>query len=114
TYLSPNAPLQLALSSLLATRQEFCAQVLWRLTTNLNVLDLRVGPAGDWTRRLCEGGWNAIVQATARAKESDACIRLLRDGTLAYSGGFYGLDCRSVVLSLLVSSEQIELAKHGF
>src|SRR5262249_18417736 len=110
TYLSANAPLQLALPSLLATRKEFRAQLLGRLSANLSGPDLlRVGTAADWTRLIVEGGWTGIVQTAKNAMEGDVTASLLRDGTLAHPGDFYGLDRGSVVLSLLVSRAEIQL-----
>src|SRR5262249_22308393 len=69
TYLSPNAPLRLALGRLLPTRQAFQSQVLTRMRENLAEIDRRLSSAGRWSRLDVEGGWSAVLTQAGAGPE---------------------------------------------
>jgi alanine-synthesizing transaminase len=107
TYLSMNAPLQLALSALLGTRHGFQAQLLQRARANLAELDRQVEAGAIAERLALEGGWNAVVRWRAprgNPSHRDAEIeRMLARGLLVHPGHFYDFAADGhLVLSLLV------------
>jgi len=103
TYLSVNAPLQLGLAALLATRSGFQEQVLRRLRVNL----VAVGGAGLEGAALgplvVEGGWQLILKSQNRRSDECQANALLEErGVRVHPGDFYGLSgSPSLVLSLL-------------
>jgi aspartate/methionine/tyrosine aminotransferase len=118
TYLSLNAPVQLALPTLLETRHGFQRQVIERVRANVAEIDRQLGVRNSlseqedgcarllrgtaWTRLEFEGGWCAILRAEAAAKEA-ACLAqtLLDEGVCVHAGGFYGLSPSSLAIMLL-------------
>jgi alanine-synthesizing transaminase len=118
TYLSLNAPMQLALPTLLETRQGFQRQVIERVRANVAEIDrqladgncspeeedcsARLRRSAAWTRLELEGGWCAVLRAEAVAKEAAGLAQtLLDEGVCVYAGGFYGLRPSDVVLTVL-------------
>jgi len=98
TFLSMNAPAQLALPVWLGGRQAIVGQITERVLENLAVIDQR-------TIALIpvEAGWSAILRFPQSAG-SDVAERLVREaGVVVHPGSFYGIaDLRCVVVSLIV------------
>jgi alanine-synthesizing transaminase len=97
TFLSVNAPMQIALPDWLAGRQRIQGQILERVRRNLGAAQrsrlevLRV-----------EAGWSAILRLP-QVGERDAAEFLLREaGVVVHPGAFYGIpESGRVVVSLL-------------
>ncbi len=91
TYLSMNAPIQLALPAMLDERKNIQPQLLERVRTNLCGTRSR-----SWQRRSSchrlevEGGWYAILRVPARGSDEDLAIALLSEkNVLVQPGHFY-------------------------
>ena len=102
TFLSMNAPVQLALPQWLRSSGEIQAQIRNRVRSNLTVL-LELG-----LRVLqVEAGWSAIVCTSPTLADDEPHLALLRQGVVVHPGSFYGMSERNrVVVSLLVPTEQ--------
>ncbi len=85
TYLSMNAPLQLALPAMLDERRTIQPQLLERVRTNLAELDSQLSAQKLCHRLEVEGGWYAILRVPARGSDEDLAIALLEPGKCADS-----------------------------
>jgi alanine-synthesizing transaminase len=103
TYLSLNAPVQLAAQVLLDQRHQVQPVVLARVRTNLAELDRQLAGHPACTRLLVDGGWYAILRVPARGTDEDLAIRLLREtGVSVHPGHFYDFPGEGhLVLSLI-------------
>ena len=105
TFLSMNAPVQLALPSWLAGRAAIQAQILERVRANLATL---TGLAAAHPGRLqvleTDAGWSAVLSLPGCAGEPDCAERLARErGVIVHPGAFYALpEANRVVVSLIV------------
>lgn len=101
TFLSMNAPVQLALPQWLRSSGDLQAQIRSRVRENLNVL-LELG-----LRVLqLEAGWNAIVCTSPVLTDGEPHLALLQEGVVVHPGSFYGMSERNrIVISLLVATE---------
>lgn len=108
TYLSMNAPVQLALPLLLEQRRGFQAQVLRRLKKNIAELDRQLATQSSCSRLLLEGGWYAVIRLAASHDDEEFALRLLEiKHVYVHPGHFYDFSVRNcVVLSLLTPEEQ--------
>jgi alanine-synthesizing transaminase len=90
TYLSMNAPLQLATPLLLAQRKQIQPQLLDRVQSNLQELDLALSRQKTCGRLVVEGGWYAVLRVPVTRSDEDLCIDLLRKkSVLVHPGHFY-------------------------
>jgi alanine-synthesizing transaminase len=90
TYLSMNAPIQLALPTFLDQRHSFQKQVLTRVKRNLGELDRQLTLRKACTRLEIEGGWYAIVRVPATRTDDDLAVDLLtKRGIYVHPGHFY-------------------------
>ena len=90
TYLSMNAPLQLALPAMLDERETIQPQLLERVRTNLAELDSQLSGQKLCQRLEVEGGWYAILRVPARGSDEDLAIALLeQENVLIQPGHFY-------------------------
>jgi aspartate/methionine/tyrosine aminotransferase len=89
TYLSMNAPLQLATPALLDQRKSLQPLLLDRVRANLGELDRQLTHQKTCTRLHVEGGWYAILRVPATQSDEDLAIDLLRKvGVLVHPGHF--------------------------
>jgi aspartate/methionine/tyrosine aminotransferase len=109
TFLSSNAPAQLALPHWLAQRGDLARQISARVRANLQLLQesaLELFPP--------EAGWSAVALVRGRelAIRDTAADALLRDtGLIVHPGSFYGIsDSRIIVISLLTPSQTMQSA----
>lgn len=102
TFLSMNAPAQLALPHWLQSSAGLQAQIRSRVRENLEVL-LELG-----LRVLqVEAGWSAIVCTSQAFSDEEPHLAVLHKGVLVHPGSFYGMSERNrVVVSLLVPTAQ--------
>jgi alanine-synthesizing transaminase len=90
TYLSMNAPIQLAAPGLLAQRKSIQPVLLDRVRTNLGELDRQLEKHKSSSRLEVEGGWYAVLRVPATQPDEDLAIALLRGtGVLVHPGHFY-------------------------
>jgi alanine-synthesizing transaminase len=90
TYLSMNAPIQLALAAMLDERKTIQPQLVERVRTNLAELDAQLSGQKLCHRLQVEGGWYAIVRVPARGSDEDLAIALLeQENVLIQPGHFY-------------------------
>jgi len=90
TYLSPNAPVQLALPALLEQRSGFQRQVLARLRQNLAELDRQLASHKTCSRLKIEGGWYAVLRVPVTRSDEDLAVELLTTrGVYIHPGHFY-------------------------
>jgi aspartate/methionine/tyrosine aminotransferase len=108
TYLSLNAPVQLAAGSLLDQRQAFQQQLMARVRKNLAELDLQLAQQKTSARLEVEGGWYAVLRVPATLPDEDLAIELLeKHDVYVHPGHFYGFSSDGyLVLSLITSEEE--------
>jgi len=103
TFLSMNAPVQLAAPILLDQRKQVQPVLIDRLRVNLGELDRQLAATPSCTRLKVEGGWYAVVRVPAVQSDDDLAIDLLRRMAVAvHPGHFYDFPSEGhVVLSLI-------------
>jgi len=90
TYLSMNAPLQLALPALLDQRKSLQPLLLDRVRNNLQALDHHLAHQKTCERLSVDGGWYVILRVPAVQSDEDLAIDLLRKvAVLVHPGHFY-------------------------
>jgi aspartate/methionine/tyrosine aminotransferase len=102
TFLSMNAPVQLALPVWLAGRREIQGQILERARGNLSLSER----SGLEVLRV-EGGWSAVLRLP-QVGPGDVVERLLLEAdTVVHPGSFYGIgEAGRVVVSLIGLSDE--------
>ena len=111
TFLSMNAPVQLAMGTWLAGAGSMQQQILERARGNLAVLRRMAEEAPGRLQVLeVEAGWSAVVGLPGCVGEVDCAERLVRErGVVVHPGGFYGMAERNrVVVSLIGAAEDFE------
>jgi aspartate/methionine/tyrosine aminotransferase len=103
TFLSMNAPIQLAASVLLDQRKQVQPVLLERIRVNLGELDRQLASAPSCTRLSVEGGWYAVMRVPAVQSDEDLAIELLRrTAVVVHPGHFYDFSNDGyLVLSLI-------------
>jgi len=90
TYLSMNAPLQLATSALLDQRKHIQPLLLDRIRSNVRELDRQLSHQKTCERLRVDGGWYAVLRVPALQSDEDLAIDLLRKvAVLVHPGHFY-------------------------
>jgi alanine-synthesizing transaminase len=108
TFLSLNAPVQLAASTLVDQRHSIQPQLLDRVRTNLAELDRQLAPQKTCQRLAVEGGWYAILRVPVTQSDEELAIDLLRQASvLVHPGHFYDFPRDGyLVLSLITHPDQ--------
>ena len=108
TYLSPNAPVQLATPTLLEMRRGFQKQLMTRVRRNLAELDLQLAGQKVCTRLELEGGWYAVLRMPAvQADEEMATSLLDTKDVYVHPGHFFDFAGDGfLVLSLITREEE--------
>jgi len=103
TYLSLNAPVQLAAEVLLDQRKQVQPILLDRVRTNLAELDRQLAGHTACTRLQVEGGWYGVLRVPVRGSDEDLAIRALREASVSvHPGHFYDFANEGhLVLSLI-------------
>jgi alanine-synthesizing transaminase len=103
TYLSLNAPVQLAAPILLDQRKDVQPILLDRLRVNLGELDRQLILHPSCTRFQVEGGWYAVLRVPAVQSDEELAIDVVRKmGVIAHPGHFYDFPTEGhLVLSLI-------------
>jgi aspartate/methionine/tyrosine aminotransferase len=107
TYLSLNAPVQLAAPEFLELRKRIQPILLDRLRANLVELDRQLAGYPACTRLQVEGGWYATLRVPALGSDEDLAIRLVRHANVSiHPGHFYDFPNEGhLVLSLIAEPE---------
>ncbi len=103
TYLSMNAPVQHALSTMLEERRNVQPQLIERVRNNLQELDSKLASQKLCHRLDVEGGWCAILRVPAITSDEELAIALLaQENVLVQPGHFYDFAAEGhLVLSLI-------------
>ncbi len=106
TYLSVNAPVQLAIPRFLEERHGFQKQVMSRVRRNLAELDRQLAGQKVVTRLKVEGGWCAVLRVPATRSDEDLAIELLSaHGVSVHPGHFYDFSSERVIVVSLLGAE---------
>jgi aspartate/methionine/tyrosine aminotransferase len=103
TFLSLNAPVQLAAPVLLDQRKVIQPILLDRLRVNLAELDRQLASRPSCARLMVEGGWYVVLRVPAIESDEDLAIRLLGEASVSvHPGHFYDFSNEGhLVLSLI-------------
>jgi len=106
TYLSLNAPVQLAAETLLKQRKKIQSQVMTRIRANLAELDRQLVQYTSCVRLLIEGGWYAVLRVPVTKSDEDLAIQLLFEGfVLIHPGHFYDFPNDGYLVLSLITPE---------
>jgi alanine-synthesizing transaminase len=90
TYLSMNAPVQLAVPALFEERRYIQPQILHRVRANLAELDAKLAAQTLCRRLTFGGGWYAVLRVPVLGSDEELAVTLLRTtGVLIHPGHFY-------------------------
>ena len=108
TYLSVNAPVQLAMPRFIEQRHGFQKQVIERVRRNLVELDGQLGAQRACSRLKVEGGWCAVLRGPAMRSDEEMAIELLNaQGVSVHPGHFYDFPSEGTLILSLLSPEQV-------
>jgi len=108
TYLSMNAPVQLAAAAFLELRKQIQPILLDRLRANLAELDRQLARHPACTRLLVEGGWYAVLRVPVVGSDEDLAIRLLRHAQVSvHPGHFYDFPGEGHLVLSLITEPQV-------
>jgi aspartate/methionine/tyrosine aminotransferase len=106
TYLSLNAPIQLAARSLLEQRHGFQKQLMERVRKNLAELDLHLARQKTCARLEVEGGWYAVLRVPATRPDEELAVELLEQHDVyVHPGHFYGFSSDGYLVVSLITPE---------
>jgi len=108
TYLSVNAPVQLAIPKFLEQRHAFQEQVISRVRRNLAELDRQLAMQEACSRLTVEGGWCVVLRVPATRSDEDRAIELLTaQGVSVHPGHFYEFASDGYLVVSLITPERI-------
>jgi alanine-synthesizing transaminase len=106
TYLSLNAPIQLAAPVLLKQRATFQQQLMARVRNNLAELDSQLKSRDQATRLEVEGGWYAVLRVPATRSDEELAINLLaQHDVYVHPGHFYDFPGDGYLVVSLITPE---------
>ena len=112
TYLSMNAPIQLAAPVLLHQRHSIQPQMMKRVRANLSELDRRLAQQQTCRRLEVEGGWYAVLRVPATQSDEDLAVEILRQlSVLVHPGHFYDFPRDGYLIASLITPP--EYFRHG-
>ncbi len=108
TYLSLNAPVQLAAGVMLEQRKKIQPQLMQRVRANLAELDRQITGQKICVRLVVEGGWYAVLRVPVTRSDEDLAIELLRESAvMVHPGHFYDFPTDGyLVLSLITNEDE--------
>jgi alanine-synthesizing transaminase len=107
TYLSLNAPIQLAAPVLLWQRAHFQQQVMDRVRRNLAELDSQLARNPHVSRLAVEGGWYVVLRIPATRPDEELAIELLQEHDVyLHPGHFYDFLSDGYLVVSLITPEQ--------
>ncbi|HKW62463.1 MAG TPA: pyridoxal phosphate-dependent aminotransferase [Candidatus Acidoferrum sp.] len=106
TFLSMNAPVQLALPTFLSLGHAFQKQLMERVCRNLAELDRQLALQKLCSRLAVEGGWYAVLRAPATRPDEDLALTLLSEkGVYVHPGHFYDFPREGFLVVSLICEE---------
>jgi alanine-synthesizing transaminase len=106
TYLSLNAPIQLAAPVLLQQRTTFQQQLMGRMRNNLAELDAQLAQERKVSRLEVEGGWYAVLRIPATRLDEELAIELLeKHDVYLHPGHFYDFSGDGHMIVSLITPE---------
>ena len=108
TYLSPNAPVQLATPTFLELRSGFQKQLLARVRQNLKELDRQLATQRNCSRLQVEGGWYVVLRVPATGSDEELALMLLETRDVyVHPGHFFDFPADGyLVLSLIAREDE--------
>jgi aspartate/methionine/tyrosine aminotransferase len=107
TYLSMNAPIQMAAPLLLQQRAAFQHQVMARVRGNLAELDSQLAGKSQVSRMKVEAGWYAVLRVPATRSDEELVIDLLeKHEVYLHPGHFYDFPGEGYMVVSLITPEQ--------
>jgi alanine-synthesizing transaminase len=107
TYLSPNAPVQLATPVFLDQRHGFQKQAMARVRKNLAELDRRLAGQKTCSRLEVEGGWYAVLRVPATGSDEELAIELLtKQDVYVHPGHFFDFGAEGYLVVSLIGREE--------
>jgi len=108
TYLSANAPVQLAMPVFLEQRHDFQEQLLLRVRANLAELDRLLAKQSACSRLEVDGGWYVVLRVPAVQSDEDLAIALLTSRSVyVHPGHFYDFPSEGFLVVSLITPEAI-------
>jgi alanine-synthesizing transaminase len=108
TYLSMNAPLQLATPALLDQRKHLQPLLLDRIRSNVQELDRQLGHQKTCERLRVDGGWYAVLRVPVLQPDEDLAIDLLRKvAVLVHPGHFYDFPNDGYLVASLITPTDV-------
>jgi aspartate/methionine/tyrosine aminotransferase len=108
TYLSPNAPVQLAAPAFLEQRHGFHKQVMARVRANLAELDRKLALQKSCERLEVEGGWYAVLRVPAVRSDEELAIQLLTERDVyLHPGHFFDFPGDGYLLVSLITETEL-------
>ncbi|HVB35409.1 MAG TPA: pyridoxal phosphate-dependent aminotransferase [Patescibacteria group bacterium] len=103
TFLSMNAPIQLAMPAFLDLRRGFQEQLLSRIRQNLAELDRQLAGQSSYHRLAVEGGWYVVLRVETDRTDEDLAIELLAtQGVYIHPGHFYDFPGEGYLIASLI------------
>jgi alanine-synthesizing transaminase len=107
TYLSMNAPIQLAMPILLQQRVEFQKQLMTRVRRNLAELDRQLTGKKSCNRLEIEGGWYAVLRVPVTKPDDELAVALLATKNIyVHPGHFYDFTGDGHLIVSLIMPDQ--------
>lgn len=107
TYLSLNAPIQLAAPVLLQQRKKFQEQLMARVHANLAELDSQLARNQHLRRLVVDGGWYAVLRIPATRPDEVLAIELLeKHDVYLHPGHYYDFPGDGYLVVSLITPEQ--------
>jgi len=107
TYLSMNAPVQLALPAFLSDRAAFQRQLMARVRGNLAELDGQLVLRSVLSRLELEGGWYAVLRVPATRSDEELTLVLLNEkGVYLHPGHYYDFSSDGYLVVSLICEER--------
>ena len=107
TFLSPNAPVQLAAPAFLEQRHGFQKQVMARVRANLAALDRQLAVQKSCERLEVEGGWYAVLRVPAIRSDEELAIELLTERDVyLHPGHFFDFPGEGYLVASMITREE--------
>jgi alanine-synthesizing transaminase len=107
TYLSVNAPVQLAMPAFLQQKQSFQGQLMARVRDNLAELDGQLSGQDLCSRLEVEGGWYVVLRIPVMRSDEDFAIELLTtQNVYVHPGHFYNFAGDGYLIVSLITRPQ--------
>ena len=105
TYLSMNAPVQLALPVFLSQGRAFQKQLMERVRRNLSELDRQLASQKVCSRLDVEGGWYAVLRVPATSDEELALSLLNEKSVYVHPGHFFDFPREGFLVVSIITKE---------